>query len=173
MAVLAGMLAAGLNLSPAVRADNPGAATVEGAIGVKISQPISIAKTAGAANGGDLNFGEIYSPPSADTVTITSSGVRSAGNEEILGNAAAASPASFTVNGEPDNAFNISPIPDTEISDAAGNVIAVTGFTPSLAGSGTLEDGSCIFTVGATLHVAADQPSGDYAGAFVITVNYE
>jgi len=166
------MLVAGLYLAPAARADNYGAAALEGAIGVKISQRISIAKTASAANGGDLNFGEIYSPTSADTVIMTSAGARSAGNDDVFGNAADASPASFTVNGEPDNTFSISPIPDTEIRDAAGNVMAVTDFTPSLAGSGKLEDGIYIFTVGATLHVAADQPPGAYAGVFDVTVNY-
>ena len=171
-AVVAGVLAAGLCLAPAARADSLGTASSEGIASVKISQMISIAKTASAANGGNLNFGEIYSPPSADTVTMTTAGVREAGNDNILGNDADVSPASFTVNGEPSNSFNISPIPDTEISDGGGNFMEVTDFTPSLAGSGTLTDGIYTFTIGATLHVAADQPPGVYAGTFDVTVNY-
>jgi len=171
MAAVVGILAAALYLTPAAWAQN--ADSVAGTASAKISQVIAIAKTAGAANGGDLNFGEIYSPLADDTVVVSTSGGRTAGtNANILGDATNVSSASFTVTGEPGNSFSISAIADTTI-DSGANSMDVTEITPSLAGSGTLTGGTYIFTVGATLHVAANQPAGTYTGTFDITVNYD
>jgi len=165
------MLAAILYLAPVARAQNADSAT--GTASVKISQVIAIAKTAGAPNGGDMNFGEIYSPLADDTVVVSTAGVRSAGTSaNILGDATNVSAASFTVTGEAGNSFSISAIADTTL-DSGANSMDVTDITPSLAGSGTLTGGTYIFTVGATLHVAANQPAGTYTGTFDVTVNYD
>lgn len=171
IAAAAFILTAALYLSPAAHAQNLDTET--GAASAKISQVIAIAKTAGADNGGDMNFGEIYSPLADDTVVVSTAGVRTAGtNANILGDDTNVSAASFTVTGEPGNSFSISAIADTTI-DSGANSMDVTNITPSLTGSGALTGGTYIFTVGATLHVAANQPAGAYTGNFDVTVNYD
>jgi len=83
-------------------------------------------------------------------------------------------PASFTVGGEPTFTYSISVAGDPLTITSGGNTMTVVTFTTDPTPTGTIGAGGTeTLTVGATLNVGANQPSGLYTGGpFTVTVNY-
>ncbi len=120
----------------------------------------------------DLVFGAVVPGPSSGTVTVTPEGARSSSGGVTLGSSAGVSPSVFTVAGEPSLAFSIVLPSSTTLSDGS-STMTVDSFTSSPESTGTLDaSGNREIRVGSTLHVAAAQASGSYAGSFSVMVAY-
>jgi hypothetical protein len=120
----------------------------------------------------DLAFGAVVPGPSSGTVTVTPEGTRSSSGGVTLGGSAGVSPSTFTVSGEPALTFSIVLTSSTTLSDGA-STMTVDSFTSSPESTGTLDaSGDREIRVGATLHLAATQASGSYAGGFSVMVAY-
>ena len=134
-----------------------------------IITPIAITKTA------DLNFGNVaVSPTLAGTVVITPAGVRSAvGGVTLPAIAGTVSAPSFTVTGAAGSTYSIS-LPAAFTITGAGAPMTIDSFVSTPTPSGLLTGGTQTLTVGATLHVGANQAAGVYtnATALTVTVNY-
>jgi hypothetical protein len=139
--------------------------------GATIAAAITIVHTA------HLHFGQIVAGAGAGTVvqsadaspTRTPTGC-------TLGNTTGMTPATFSVGGEPNATYAIT-LPgdsDVTIDDAgAGDAMAITAFTSSPSGTGTLNgSGAQTLYVGGTLNVGAAQLAGAYTGTFEVTVTY-
>ena len=133
----------------------------------RIVPTITLAKSA------DLNFGDVVAGASLGTVVMTSASARSATGGTTLGNANGAAAAGFNVGGQASATYAITlPGAASTISDGGGHTMTVDTWTGSKA-TGTLSGaGADTFTVGATLHVGANQVAGTYTGTFSVTVAY-
>jgi hypothetical protein len=132
----------------------------------RVVAAITLNKTA------DLNFGDVVAGGTLGTVVMSTVGARTVTGGTTLGNANGAAVAAFTVGGVASATYAISlPSGATTIS-SGGNNMTVDTWTGSKA-TGTLSaGGSDNFTVGGTLHVAANQAAGSYTGTFSVSVNY-
>ena len=142
------------------------AAEVDADAGAKIIAPLQI------ANATALYFGTIApSLSSADEVVVTPAGAKSCGAElTCLTDDHTA--ALFKVSGESDASYTIELPKSIKIANGAGAAMEVNDFSGSKSG-GTLVSGADSFTVGGTLEVAANQPTGEYTGTFTVAVEYE
>ena len=127
-------------------------------------------------NAGNMNFGNVAVSSSLGTVVLTPASTRSATGGVTLpvvtGTVAA---ATFTVSGQPNYTYSITlPGSATTITDGASHNMTVDTWTSTPTPTGTLTGGTETLTVGATLHVAANQPAGTYVSGipFTVTVNY-
>jgi hypothetical protein len=120
----------------------------------------------------DLNFGDVVAGGSLGTVVMSTAGVRSVTGGTTLGNPNGAQAAAFTVNGQAAATYAIT-LPGAPVTiSSGGNNMTVDTWAGS-KGTGTLSaGGSDNFSVGATLHVAANQATGSYTGTFNVSVNY-
>jgi hypothetical protein len=162
----------GLLLTSAVAMAQQNTATASATpAGATIAAAITIVHTA------HLNFGQIVAGTGAGTVeqTPAASPTRTA-TGCTLGNTTGMSPATFSVGGEPNATYAIT-LPDDDdvtIDDAgAGDPMAITAWTSSPSGTGTLSGaGAQTLYVGGTLNVGAAQVAGVYTGTFDVTVTY-
>lgn len=136
-----------------------------------IVTPISIVKDV------DMNFGNVaVQSTTGGTVVLTPAGGRTkTGGVTLPATPGTVSAASFTVSGTGNYTYTIT-LPSTahQISSGA-NHMNVTVFTSNPSGAnGQLTAGEQTLNVGATLTVAAAQPSGVYVSdtPFDVTVNY-
>lgn len=132
--------------------------------------PISIANTV------DMNFGNVAVSASAGTVILAPAGTRSTtGGVTLPATTGTVAAASFTVTGTPAYTYAITlPSTATTVTSGSDNM-TVTAFTSNPSGTGTIGvGGNETLLVGATLNVAANQPSGIYVSGtpFTVTVNY-
>ena len=135
-----------------------------------IVTPISITTDA------NMNFGNIAVSAAPGTVVLTPAGGRTpTGGVTLPAVGGTVSAAVFTVAGTPAYTYAITlPAAATTVTSGA-NTMTVDTFTSTPAGTGTLDGtGSQALQVGATLNVAANQPSGTYVSGtpFTVTVNY-
>jgi hypothetical protein len=135
-----------------------------------IVSPIAIAKTV------DMNFGNVAASAALGTVVLTPAGGRSAtGGVTLPATAGTVTAASFTVTGTPGYTYAIT-LPAAALTITSGGPsMTVDTWTSSPTPTGTLVAGTSTLTVGATLHVGANQASGVYgvpAETFTVTVNY-
>lgn len=114
-----------------------------------------------------LEFGSMIPEATSGTVTVSTTGARSAVNVTLFGGSVAA--AGFTVTGEAGQAYGLQ-LPSSITIGGPGGTMTVDGFVDDA--SLFLTGGSDSFSVGATLHVGADQPRGDYGGSFAVVVSY-
>jgi hypothetical protein len=120
-----------------------------------------------------LRFGSIVIGAMAGTVTISPAGMRTSTGGALLGQTGGSSAASFTVSGEPNTSYSIA-LPNSALLSGPDQDMTFDTFTISTAGNGLLgPGGSQVFSVGATLHVNANQAHGAYAGSLPVTVTYE
>ena len=121
-----------------------------------------------------LSFGDVSPGISPGSVTVDLSGFRTSIGGITLGMAKPASPAIFQVTGTPSKTYSITAPTTLYLTDGAGNSMLVDNFISSPTGSGGLLDagGSQTLTVGGTLHVGANQPSGSYSGVLAMTIVY-
>lgn len=143
-----------------------------------------VASIAGPAHGQsisrtqDLAFGG-FAAGSGGTVTISSSGLRTASGDVTLltsGQSSQFSPASFDVTGSAHATYSIIlPANDTvTLTNAQNNSMSLTSFTSTPSGTGQLSAaGAQIVSVGSTLVVGNNQQSGSYTGSFTVTVTFQ
>jgi spore coat protein U-like protein len=140
-------------------------ASTSASASARIVAAIGISKTS------DLKFGDVVASASLGTVVMTSAGARSATGGTTLGNTNGAAAAAFSVTGASGATYAIS-LPGSAMTIINGvQTMTVDTWTGSKA-TGTLTSGSDTFTVGGTLHVAANQVAGNYTANFNVTVNY-
>jgi hypothetical protein len=136
-----------------------------------IVTPISITKDV------DMNFGNVAVQASTGgTVILSPAGVRTKTSGVTLPTTAGTvTAASFSIAGSGAYTYTVT-LPSSALTITSGsNTMTVTTFTSNPSGSnGALTAGAQTLTVGATLNVAAAQPSGVYVSAtpFDVTVNY-
>ena len=135
-----------------------------------IVTPIAITKTV------DMNFGNAAVNASLGTIILTPASTRSAtgGVSFLTGSPGTVTAASFTVTGLAAATYAITlPAAFTTVT-SGGNTMTVDTWTSTPTPTGTLTGGTETLTVGATLHVAANQPAGTYVSGipFTVTVNY-
>lgn len=165
-------LAAMLPTANAAGVENANTATATANATANILRGITLTKTE------DLNFGQIV-PNGGGIVTVSTAGVRTTADTAMLIPESYDQPhaAAFSVAGDGGHSFSIALPASTTISNGSASM-NVDNFTSSLGGSSTLSGslngpGTQTFTVGADLHVAADQAYGAYTGTFNVTVTYQ
>lgn len=120
-----------------------------------------------------LAFGS-FAAGAGGTITVSPASARSASGGVILVPSGSGSAASFNVSGTSNATYAITLPANGMVSLTSGeNAMAVNDFLSNPASSGQLSiGGSQTLTVGATLSVGSNQPSGSYSGTFNVTVNY-
>lgn len=129
---------------------------------------ISLANTQALAFGG-------FVAGTGGSVAIAPSGARSASGGVVLVASKAGAAAQFSVSGDPNFTYAIGlPVNGTvTLSDGAGHSMNVNNFTSSPSVTGQLSGaGTQQLSVGATLSVSSNQPTGSYSGSFVVSVDY-
>ncbi|WP_339648581.1 DUF4402 domain-containing protein [uncultured Salegentibacter sp.] len=133
-------------------------------VNAEIVSPIKISSS------GALDFGRIASiEESASYVTISANGGVEYGNDdlEIAGNTVTV--PTFTVTAQ--ESYSIVTA-GTDLEGVDESSLTIRDVTTSL-GESTSGLSATDFTVGATIDIAADQPSGEYTGNVKVTVSYE
>jgi hypothetical protein len=151
------------------------------ACGVMVGLAVGLAASASAdpqalfiSQTGSLKFGSIVVGAVPGTVSVAPTGERSASGGVLLGNSGGSSPASFSVSGEPNTAYQIVLPSSAQPMTGPDQNMTFDSFTTSTAGPGSLNAGGTqIISVGATLHVNANQGRGSYAGLLPVTVSYD
>lgn len=132
----------------------------------KVDPVITLAKLT------DLRFGDIFTGPTAGTVTLSPAGARSATGGAGLGALSPVGAATFTVTGAPSATYAIT-LPASITLSAPGGTLTVSPLTSSPSLTGLLNaSGTQSLAVGGTLAVAANQTDGNYTGTFNVTVAY-
>lgn len=121
-----------------------------------------------------LSFGSFVAG-NGGSVTVSTSGNRSAGGGVVLVPSSQGTAAQFTVSGDPNATYTIQ-LPDNDFVKLTGPGVdmLINDFTSTPSGVGGLlgTGGSQTLLVGGTLTVGSDQVPGSYSGAFSVTVNY-
>ncbi|MBC8019095.1 MAG: DUF4402 domain-containing protein [Verrucomicrobia bacterium] len=128
----------------------------------------------GLTKNGDLKFGNLLTPGSSGTVTVTQAGARSSTAGITLRSGSTVTAASFTVTGSNNSSYTITlPANNTVVISSGGNTFTLTNFTCSAPLDDKLGAGnsSLTFTVGATAVINSNPAPGSYSGSFNITVN--
>ena len=132
-----------------------------------IINPISITKNT------DMNFGNIVAGV-AGTVDLTVTNTRTAVGVTLpAATPGTVSAAVFTVNGLEASTYAIT-LPAPFTITGAGTPMTVDNFVSTPTPTGLLTGGTQTITVGATLHIAANQAAGIYSNAtgLEVKVNY-
>lgn len=129
--------------------------------------PIAISSTQ------TLAFG-MFAAGSGGSVTVSAGGLRNAGGGVLLVPSGGGSAGSFSVTGDPSLTYAITlPANGVVVLTSGANTMAVDNFTSNPVLTGQLSIGGAqTLTVGATLSVGSNQPSGSYSGSYAVTVNY-
>lgn len=125
-----------------------------------------------------LHFGRFATESGGGNIVITPEGERSAVGSVILVNGPAG-PGQFLITGFPEATVTIQ-LPDGPaalVHQGSGETMFVSNWVtspPAASGPTTLEGGSAIVSVGATLSVGSyeENPVGVYAGTFQLTFAY-
>lgn len=136
--------------------------------------PASRALEMAIQNSQALSFGAFVAG-SGGSVTVSTSGARSASGGVLLIPSSEGSAAQFTVSGDANATYTIQ-LPGNDFVKLAGPGVDMTinDFTssPSEAGGQLGTGGSQTLSVGGALSTGSDQAPGDYSGSFSVTVNY-
>lgn len=130
----------------------------------------------------NLVFGS-FAPGAGGTVTVSTSGARTASGPILSAVTATPSAAKFNVTGDGSATYSIAIAPSATLSDGATtpNTMALATFSDLTAGgattgnvsTGTLASGAQSIYVGGTLTVGAAQAASTaYAGTIAVTVEY-
>jgi len=155
--IIIGLMLSLLFIGVASAADTIGTASVE------VLSPIAIAETQA------LNFGNISPTGTAGTVAISTGGVRSNSNVDLLGGLP--TQAIFAITGAGNAAFSVS-LPSSVILTGP-ETKTVDSFVHDAGASPALSSGTATVNVGATLNVNATQAPGTYTGTYSVSVNYQ
>jgi len=119
-----------------------------------------------------LRFGAVFTGPTPGTVVLDPSGARQATGGAGLGSQLPVGPATFAVTGSANATYAITLPTSVQLTSPDGT-LTVTAFRSSPSLTGLLgATGQQTLSVGGTLNVPAQQPDGDYAGTFSVTVAY-
>lgn len=134
----------------------------------------------------DLIFGRILPSSTAGTVTVAPDGVRTKTGGVTLFNGGGEQPSRFAGRGAANQivAISLTSTPNrlTRVGGTQTMTLStfVIGSTPTVVLTGTNQffrinntSGIFNFPVGASLAVGANQVAGNYAGTFVVTLNYQ
>ena len=124
-------------------------------------------------SGEELNFGTMIAPETAQTVTVDSSGSRTASDSSILVTDSSNAPRAggFTITGPTGQSITVTLPNNAQISNGT-QTMTISSFTGTNTGSQTIPAGGLSLDVGGTLAVGADQAQGTYNGTYTITVTY-
>lgn len=121
-----------------------------------------------------LSFGSFVAG-NGGSVTVSTSGGRSAGGGVMLIPSSQGTAAQFTISGDANATYTIE-LPGNGFVTLTGSGadMLINDFTSTPSGAGGQLDGggSQILSVGGTLSVGSDQVPGAYSGSFSVTVNY-
>ena len=134
---------------------------------VQIITPITISKV------NALNFGAIVD--GTGIVTMTPAGVRSSNYQGFAGTqTGTVTAASFDIAGQGAYTYAIT-LPSSAVTlteTTSDDTMTVGTFVSDPSGTGTLSAGAGTVLVGAKLTVTGGQTTGEYTGAFDVTVAY-
>lgn len=120
----------------------------------------------------DMSFGQIVSGTFGGTVTVSTTGIRTASGIAVVASSSS-SQAVFLVTGTNNTSYAVV-LPASVALSGSGPDMTVDTFTSNPADSGLLDGtGSQTVYVGATLHVSANQQPGPYSGTVDVSVAYE
>ncbi len=143
------------------------AATTSATIEANIVSSINIV----AQNG--VVFGNISSSSISGTVSIDTSGSRTATGGVTINTSTSGSPANFEVSGDPNGLYDITLPTSIVISSAGGDSMTVDNFISAPETNGQLDAGGRQnLSVAARLNVGSFQPFGAYRGLMSTTVEY-
>ena len=118
-------------------------------------------------------FGDIAASSIAGTVSIDTSGARSATGGVTINTSTSGSPANFEVSGDPNGLYDITLPLSVVINSAAGDSMTVDNFSSSPDTNGQLDAGGTEnLSVAARLNIGSFQPFGAYSGLMETTVEY-
>ncbi len=154
-----------------------GAKAAQNSTTQSISASANVAGGISVARTKDLDFASLLSGITAGSVTVSSSGTRSTtGGASAVGGGF--TPASFQVSitqGNPHYSIQL-PVGSVTLSGTGGSMLVDT-FESTPGGPGFVGfapgAGFQVMTVGATLHVPANQAAGSYSGTFTVTVTQQ
>lgn len=143
------------------------AATTSATVEANIVSTINIV----AQNG--VVFGDISSSSSSGTVSIDTSGSRTATGGVTINTSTSGSPANFEVSGDPNGLYDITLPVSVVLTSGAGDNMTVDNFSSTPDSNGQLDAGGTqSLGVGARLNVGSFQPFGAYSGLMSTTVEY-
>jgi len=143
------------------------AATTTTTVEANIVSSINIVAQNGVA------FGDVSTSSISGTISIDTSGARTATGGVTINSNTTGSPANFEVSGDSNGLFNITLPSSVVISSAAGDSMTVDNFNSSPNGNGQLGvGGTQNLSVAARLNVGSFQPFGAYSGLMATTVEY-
>lgn len=139
-----------------------------------LAAPASWALEMAIQNNQELSFGSFVAGIGG-SVTVSTSGARSASGGVLLIPSSAGAAAQFTVSGDANATYTIQlPGNDFVKLSGPGGDMFINEFTGSPSGAaGQLSaGGSQSLSVGGTLSIASGQSPGEYSGSFSVTVDY-
>jgi hypothetical protein len=162
-------------------AANPVAAAPRNSTNATGSAQVRVIVGAKIVAGNDLRFGQFMQPTSQGVMTIDANGSVSATGGmtnayTITQTGTGRGPATFTVNGAPNQTFTINtPNPNSVTLTSGANSMTITKFSDNVPQPrGTLDaSGKYTVSIGAALKVNANQAVGTYTGTYSITVTYQ
>jgi len=141
-------------------------ATATFAVQVQVDPVITLSALTG------LRFGEVFTGAAPGTVVLRPSGAVSTTGGAGLSSISPTGPATFNVSGAANTTYAIS-LPASITLNATSGSLTISAVTSSPSLTGLLNAmGQQTLSVGGTLNVPANQPEGDYAGTFNVTVAY-
>jgi Mat/Ecp fimbriae major subunit len=141
------------------------AATASATATAKILTQVTVTKTA------DLDFGTIAIGTSGGTVTVGNTDNRTCGAGLVC--SATVTSAKFSIAGAASQAVGISADSSVTLNRVGGGASMSATLATSAATATLSAAGASTFAVGGVLTVGGTQASGDYSGAFNVTVNYQ
>ncbi|WP_421854529.1 DUF4402 domain-containing protein [Novosphingobium sp.] len=149
----------------------PSSSTVSGAAQAVILTPLTIAPV------NALQFGQLTRPTAAGTVVMSPAGtITTTGGvltSTAIAQTASRGPGTFTVVGEAGRAFSVSLPTVATLRQGARNMRLSTFRSNWTAGAALSASRTFALSVGATLHVGANQTTGTYTGSYTVTVTYQ
>ena len=156
-----------LSLSMVLSLRSADAATTTTTVEANIVSTINLV----AQNG--IVFGDIAASSIPGTVTIDTSGARTATGGATVNTNTSVTPSKYEVSGDP-SAYFISTLPTSVvITSGAGDNMTIVNFTSIPAANGQIDaSGKQNLNVGATMKVGSFQPFGSYRGIMATTIEY-
>lgn len=142
------------------------AVTITAPVNVEIVRFLTLVNTSG------LEFGKISASGAAGTVVITHDGSRYATGGAAIDPADRFTPATFIIQGRPNESVTVQLPNKIELFDQNGNKITVENFKTNAEQGSLSPSGDMEFAVGGKLNLDPNQPSGSYTGTLMIDVHY-
>jgi len=164
-------MALALAIVPGTAFAAPGAATTSGAAQASVLVPLTIVAQ------DTLAFGQLTRPTAAGTVVLSPLGAITTTGGVITSTAITQTiprgPGTFLLVGDAGRLFTID-LPTVAILRQGPRSMLLSAFTSNWATGAAFSAGrTYMLSVGATLHVGANQTIGTYTGTYPVTVTYQ